>query len=75
MFPIKAVQSHLGKKIQVEMKGDVTVLEGTLEGVDQYMNMHLEDTVELIDDERKRMLGSVIIRGNNIVMISPVEQF
>ncbi|MEA3283089.1 MAG: LSM domain-containing protein [Euryarchaeota archaeon] len=73
MFPTKKVQSMIGSRVQVEMKGDVHLLEGELESVDDYLNLHLLDTVEIADGERLRSLGSVVLRGNNIVLIIPVE--
>ena len=74
MFPTKKVQQLTGTKIQVEMKGSPRyVLEGILNSVDEYLNLHLLETVELVGGERTRSLGSVILRGNNIILISPVE--
>ncbi|MEA1869868.1 MAG: LSM domain-containing protein [Euryarchaeota archaeon] len=73
MFPTKKVQSMIGSRVQVEMKGDVHILEGELESVDDYLNLHLLDTVEIADGERLRSLGSVVLRGNNIILIIPVE--
>ncbi|MBA1342320.1 MAG: putative snRNP Sm-like protein [ANME-2 cluster archaeon] len=73
MFPTKKVQSMIGSRVQVEMKGDVHLLEGELESVDDYLNLHLLDTVEIADGERIRSLGSVVLRGNNIILIVPVE--
>ncbi len=73
MFPIKKVQKLIGSKVQVEMKGDLHILEGTLKSADEYMNLHLEGTVELFGGERLRTLGSVVLRGNNIILIIPVE--
>lgn len=55
------------------MKGDNHLLEGVLESVDDYLNLHLLDTVEIADEERLRSLGSVVLRGNNIILIVPVE--
>ncbi len=63
----------IGSRIQVEMKGDVHILEGELESVDDYLNLHMLDTVEIADGERLRSLGSVVLRGNNIILIIPVE--
>nr|QNO45303.1 putative snRNP Sm-like protein [Methanosarcinales archaeon ANME-2c ERB4]QNO46882.1 putative snRNP Sm-like protein [Methanosarcinales archaeon ANME-2c ERB4] len=63
----------IGTRVQVEMKGDVHLLEGELESVDDYLNLHLLDTVEIADGERLRSLGSVVLRGNNIILIVPVE--
>ncbi len=73
MFPTKKVQSMIGSRVQVEMKGDVHILEGELESVDDYLNLHLLDTVEIANGERIRSLGSVVLRGNNIILIIPVE--
>ena len=74
MFPTNIVQSMVGSKIQVEMKGSPRyVLEGMLSSVDEYLNLHLLETVELVGGEKTRSLGSVILRGNNIILISPVE--
>ncbi|NOQ29262.1 MAG: LSM domain-containing protein [Methanosarcinales archaeon] len=73
MFPTKKVQSMIGSRVQVEMKGDAHILEGELESVDDYLNLHMLDTVEIADGERLRSLGSVVLRGNNIILIIPVE--
>ena len=74
ILPSKKVQSLVNKKIQVEMKRGKYVLEGVLRSVDDYMNLHLEDTMEILDEERTRKLGSVVLRGNNIVFIRPAKE-
>ena len=73
MFPIKRVQSMVGQKIQVEMKGGQHILEGILESSDEYLNMHLNNTIEIIDGEKSISLGSVVLRGNNVIIINPVD--
>lgn len=72
MFPNKKVHKLLGSKVQVEMKGDLHQLEGVLESVDDYLNLHLVESVEIANGERLRSLGSVVLRGNNIVLLAPV---
>ncbi|MDO9096980.1 MAG: LSM domain-containing protein [Candidatus Methanoperedens sp.] len=72
MFPTKKVQTLIGSVVQVEMKGDKHTLEGKLESADEYMNLHLIETYEIADGVKSRSLGSVILRGNNIIMLSPV---
>ena len=74
MFPTKKVQTLIGSVIQVEMKGDKHTLEGKLESADEYLNLHLVDTYEVEDGKKSRSLGSVILRGNNIIMLSPVGE-
>lgn len=73
MFPNKKVQTLIGQKVQVEMKGDKNILEGILESADDYLNLYLTSTTEIAEGERKRVLGSVVLRGNNIVLINPVS--
>lgn len=74
LFPNKKVQDMIGTKVQVEMKGDQNLLEGSLASADEYLNLHLTSTTEMIDGEKTRLLGSVVLRGNNIVLINPVEE-
>ena len=74
MFPIKKVQSMVGGRIQVEMKGEANKLEGSLKSADDYLNLHLIDSMEVKDGERVRSLGSVVLRGNNIVLLVPIEE-
>lgn len=74
MFPTKKVQTLIGSVIQVEMKGDKHTLEGKLESADEYLNLHLVDTYEVEDGKKSRSLGSVVLRGNNIIMLCPVGE-
>ncbi|MCD6209766.1 MAG: hypothetical protein J7J01_02520 [Methanophagales archaeon] len=64
----------IGKKVHVEMKGEKSVLEGVLRSVDDYLNLHLSAVNELQNGERKRLLGSVVVRGNNVVLINPMKE-
>lgn len=74
MFPTKKIQTLVGSRIQVEMKGDKNILEGKLESVDDYLNLHLIDTYEIEEGVKSRSLGSVVLRGNNIVMLIPIGE-
>ena len=59
----------MNKKVSLLLK-DNRVLEGKLTGYDEYMNMVLEETEERTSDQVRR-LGTVVLRGNNVVSISP----
>ncbi len=74
MFPNRRVQSMVGRQIHVEMKGERCVLEGILTSVDDYLNLHLSSASEIQNGERKRLLGSVVLRGNNVVLINPMKE-
>jgi len=71
VLPIKKVFSLVDSKITVEIKDDLRKLQGRLVAVDEYLNIHMDDTIEYINDQRGRSLGTVVIRGNNILSISP----
>ena len=40
--------------------------------MDEYLNLHLENAVEITANGR-RDLGTVVIRGNNILSIAPLN--
>ncbi len=67
-LPLKALESFLNKRISLLLK-DNRILEGKLVGYDDYMNMVLVDTEERTE-EMTRRLGTVILRGNNVVRMS-----
>ena len=73
MFPSKKVQKIVGSRVQVEMKGDAALLEGRLASVDDYMNLYLTDA-EVSENETKRAIGNVVLRGNNIILITPLDE-
>jgi small nuclear ribonucleoprotein (snRNP)-like protein len=73
LFPSKKVQNLVGSRIQVEMKGEKCVLEGLLMSADDYLNLHLTNAAEVVDGEKSRVLGSVVLRGNNIILLNPIN--
>ena len=72
VLPIKKVYSLVDSTISVEMKDEGRIFQGKLVAVDEYLNLHLEDSIETTDAANKRDLGSLVIRGNNILSIAPV---
>lgn len=68
-MPMKMLEESLNKRIALLLK-DNRVLEGVLSGYDEYMNMVLDD-VEESAESLTRKLGTVVIRGSNVVRIVP----
>jgi small nuclear ribonucleoprotein len=66
VMPLALLEKSMDKKISLLLK-DNRVLEGKLTGFDEYMNMVMERT-----SEQTRRLGVVVLRGNNVVSISPL---
>jgi len=60
----------LGQDVLVKLRSNEMV-RGRLKSFDQHLNIVLEDAYEIVED-RSRKLGTVVIRGENIVMITPV---
>ncbi|KAK9122809.1 hypothetical protein Sjap_012411 [Stephania japonica] len=48
------------------------VVVGTLRGFDQFMNLVIDNTMEINGNE-KNDIGMVVIRGNSVVMIEALE--
>ena len=69
VMPLALLEKSLIKRVTLLLK-DSRTLEGRLVGYDEFMNMVLEDTEERTV-EQTRKIGSVILRGNNVVSISP----
>ncbi len=70
IMPMKVLEDSLNTKVAILMK-DNRVLEGTLTGYDEYMNMVMGDAEEQ-GNEVKKKLGKVIIRGSNVVRMVPL---
>jgi len=69
VMPQNLLDVSVDKKVTIVLK-DGRSMEGVLKGYDEYMNMVIDDCQEERDD-LKRKLGKVILRGNNVVSITP----
>jgi len=67
---VKVLDESLGRVVLIKMKGG-KVIRGTLQGFDQHMNLLLEEAEELIDEGKTTSLGTIVVRGDNVVIISP----
>ncbi len=65
VLPLDVLEKHLEQRMRLILK-DGRQLEGDFVGYDQYMNVVLEETEESSDDATRR-LGTVVLRGNNVV--------
>ena len=67
-LPLDVLEKAMDQKLSLLLK-DSRVIEGKLTGYDEYMNIVLSDAEETMN-ENKRRLGTVILRGNNVVSIT-----
>jgi len=66
----KIFEQSIGKTVLVELKGGRGV-RGRLYSYDQHMNLVLEDAEEIGEENSTRRIGTIIVRGDNVVLISP----
>ncbi|WAI01525.1 LSM domain-containing protein [Methanogenium organophilum] len=72
VLPIKKVFALVDSQISVEIKDDERVLQGRLVAVDEHLNIQMDQTSEFTNGQRGRTLGTVVIRGSNILTIAPI---
>ncbi len=67
---VKVLDESLGRVVLIKMKGS-KVIRGTLLGFDQHMNLLLEESEEILEEGKSNGLGTIVVRGDNVVIISP----
>jgi small nuclear ribonucleoprotein len=66
----KVLERSVGKTVLIKVRGGRT-LRGILEGFDQHGNMYMSGAEEVSDSENVRSIGNIVLRGDNVIMISP----
>lgn len=70
--PLDALNKSRNKRVIVELKNNKQYI-GSLYAFDIHINIVLNNAEERVDNEVKRKLGTVFIRGDTITIISPSE--
>ena len=70
--PLDSLNHSRGKKVLVELKNGKS-FSGKLKAFDIHINTVLGDAEEIVDNEVKRKMGTVFLRGDTIILISPEE--
>jgi small nuclear ribonucleoprotein len=68
--PFDLLTNCLGKSVLIKLKGGAE-FRGILDAYDPHLNLSLRNVEELNNGEIVRKLGTVLIRGDTIVYISP----
>lgn len=66
----KILEEGLGKVVLVKLKGGKSI-RGVLQGFDQHMNLLLQEAEEIATTENVDKLGTIVVRGDNVIVISP----
>ena len=67
---VKVLDESINKIVLVKLKGKKTI-RGNLLGFDQHTNLLLDQAEEIPSEVDSKSLGSIVVRGDNVVMISP----
>jgi len=68
--PFDILNNALNNTVVIGLKGGVT-FRGILVAYDVHMNLVLEKTELLENDEVKKGIGTCLLRGDSVVYISP----
>ena len=67
---VKVLDESINKLVLIKLKGNKTI-RGNLLGFDQHMNLLLDQSEEVPSEGDSISLGSIVVRGDNVIMISP----
>jgi small nuclear ribonucleoprotein len=67
---VKILDESINKTVLIKLKGSKTI-RGNLLGFDQHMNLLLDQTEEIPSEGDSKELGTIVVRGDNVIMISP----
>ncbi len=67
---LKLLDRSLRNQVLVRLRNG-RLVRGTLVGFDKHMNVVLNPAEEVLQDGNSVRLGTVLVRGDNIVMLSP----
>ena len=70
--PFDLLNKVIGKKILIRLKNKMDI-RGKITSFDAHMNIVIEDAEELEEGVFKSKLGTILLRGANIIFISPAE--
>ena len=67
---VKVLDESINKVVLIKLKGNKTI-RGNLLGFDQHMNLLLDQSEEIPSEGDSKELGTIVVRGDNVIMISP----
>ncbi|RLI12167.1 RNA-binding protein [Candidatus Bathyarchaeota archaeon] len=66
----QVLEKSIGKIVLIRLRGGKSI-RGQLKGFDQHLNLVLDKAEDITNSDNIRELGLIIVRGDNVIMISP----
>ena len=70
--PFDILNGALNKKVLIRLNGG-SELRGIMTAYDVHMNLVLQDAEQLENGESKRRLGTMLVRGDSVIFLSPAS--
>ncbi|ODV96045.1 hypothetical protein PACTADRAFT_49465 [Pachysolen tannophilus NRRL Y-2460] len=74
MVSAPELKKYMDKRLALQLNGSRKI-EGNLRGYDIFLNLTIDDTVEVTNKNESVQVGTVIVRGNSIVSIEVLDKF
>jgi small nuclear ribonucleoprotein len=68
--PFDVLNAALNNTVVIGLKGGVA-FRGTMAAYDVHMNIVLDKAEMLVNDEVKKGMGTILLRGDSVIYISP----
>uniref|UniRef100_A0A8C6DUK7 Small nuclear ribonucleoprotein G n=1 Tax=Moschus moschiferus TaxID=68415 RepID=A0A8C6DUK7_MOSMO len=66
------LKKFMDKKLSLKLNG--RHVQGILRGFDPFMNLVIDECVEMATSGQQNNIGMVVIRGNSIIMLEALER-
>ncbi|EPX74004.1 Sm snRNP core protein Sme1 [Schizosaccharomyces osmophilus] len=70
-FVFKLLQQHTPVEIWLFEQVDLRI-EGQIRGFDEFMNIILDDAVQIDTKQNRREIGRILLKGDNITLIRAI---
>ncbi|XP_018014306.1 small nuclear ribonucleoprotein G [Hyalella azteca] len=67
------LKKYMDKQVKAKLNGG-RIVEGVLRGFDPFLNLVVENCVEIKKTGEKVQIGSVVMRGSSIVMLEALDR-
>ncbi|KAF2357656.1 LSM domain eukaryotic/archaea-type [Trinorchestia longiramus] len=67
------LKKYMDKQVKAKLNGG-RIVEGVLRGFDPFLNLVVENCIEVRKTGEKVQIGSVVMRGSSIVMLEALDR-